>query len=170
MCGFLRTTKYKKHHSDWLNCIDHFFFYSFFLLFCIFVSPISFVLSPSFLCVPPLIVLSSKRCVGRRRWRVWGRSWTGSCPGSWAEGWPTPSPGPVCTLWALTQPGPAQAWHWCYWFATEDKTNVTEHMSIAGGDVISHWVRCWISTLEHIEHTGKCFIQLYNHCNTHVTE
>lgn len=94
-----------------------------------------------FLCVPPLFFLASKRCMGRRRWRVWGRSWSGSFPGSWAEGWLTPSPGPVCTLWAPTQPGPAPAWHWCYWFAAEDKTNVNGHKSIAGGDVISQWVR-----------------------------
>lgn len=25
MRGFLWTTKHKKHHSDWLNCIDHSF-------------------------------------------------------------------------------------------------------------------------------------------------
>lgn len=118
-CGFLCTTKYEKlrvwHHSDWLNHINHFWF---FLHLCL-------SLSLSF-CVPQLFFffffVCFKRCAARRRWRVWGRSWSGSCPGSWAEGSLTPSPGPTCTLWAPTRRGPAPAWHWYYWFAGENET------------------------------------------------
>lgn len=88
-------------------------------LFCICISP----------GVPPLFFFFFKSCMARRRWRVWGQSWTGSCPDSWAEGWLTPSPGPTCTLWAPTRHGPAPAWRWCYWFAAEEKLDVTEHLS-----------------------------------------
>lgn len=70
----------------------------------------------------PLFLSCFRRCTARRRWRAWGRSWSGRCPGSWAVGSPTPSPGPACTLWAQTRHGPAPASHWCYWFAAGSET------------------------------------------------
>lgn len=70
----------------------------------------------------PLFLSCFRRCTARRRWRAWGRSWSGRCPGSWAVGSPTPSPGPACTLWAPTRHGPAPASHWCYWFAAGSET------------------------------------------------
>ncbi len=95
-----------------------------FPVFGICVSPSSLLLR-----VPPLLLFFFlfKRCMAQRRWRVSGRSWSGSCPGSWAEGSPTPSPDPTCTLWAPTQRGRAPAWHWYYWFAEREETKIVFH-------------------------------------------
>ena len=139
MWGFL--WKYKKAQSvtsQWLVALTTLVLQLCFLRLCFSSLSIS-------LCVPPLFFFFFfffvvffffffRRCVAPRRWRVGGRSWSGSCPGSWAEGWPIPSPGPTCTLWAQTRRGPAPAWRWCYWFAGEDKTNVTEHIHTADSD------------------------------------